>query len=237
MEDLNKPAKNNYPKHIAIILDGNRRWAKKRGFPAFEGHRRSAELLDKLLNEAKKYGVECVTLWAFSTENWKRSKDEVEYMFGLFRTFFDKYKKKCLKEKVRFVHIGRKDRIDLDIRKSIEELEELTKNFTENTIALALDYGGHDELIRTINKLNKTGLKITPENIEKNLDTSSLPPVDLIIRTSGEQRLSGFLSWQCAYSELYFTDKTFPEFTPNELKKALDDFAHRERRFGGDSKS
>jgi undecaprenyl diphosphate synthase len=237
MEDLNKPAKNNYPNHIALIVDGNRRWARKRGLPAFEGHRRGIKAVEKVLDVAKKYGVKCVTLWVFSTENWKRSKDEVGYLFGLFRTFFDKYKKKCLKEKVRFVHIGRKDRIDLDIRKSIEELEELTKNFTENTIALALDYGGHDELIRTINKLNKTGLEITLENIEKNLDTASLPPVDLIIRTSGEQRLSGFLSWQCAYSELYFTDKTFPEFGPNELKKALDDFAHRERRFGGDSKS
>ena len=237
MEKQTIQATNSYPKHIALILDGNRRWAKRKGLPTFEGHRRSSEILEKVLDAAKEYGVECVTLWAFSTENWKRSKDEVEYLFSLFRSFFDKYKKKCIENEVRFVHLGRKDRIDSDIKLAIEDLEEVTKDFKKNIIALALDYGGHDELIRTINKLNDIGLKITQENIEKNLDTSSLPPVDLIIRTSGEKRLSGFLSWQCAYSELYFTDKTFPEFTPEELKIALDDYAQRERRFGGDSKA
>jgi len=236
MEKQTRRAANNYPKHIALILDGNRRWARRKGLPAFEGHRRSAEILEKILDTAKEYGVRCVTLWSFSTENWKRSKEEVEYLFGLFRIFFDKYKKKCIENKVRFVHLGRKDRIEPDIRSSIEDLEEITKDFKKNTIAVALDYGGHDELIRTFSKLKEQGLEVTSENIEKNLDTAFLPPVDLIIRTSGEKRLSGFLSWQCAYSELYFTDKTFPEFTPEELKIALDDYAQRERRFGGESK-
>jgi undecaprenyl diphosphate synthase len=236
MEKETTQTDKNYPKHIALIVDGNRRWAKRRGLPTLEGHRKGMEMLEKVLDTAKEHGVECVTLWVFSTENWKRSKDEVEYLFGLFRTFFEKYKKKCIENKVRFVHLGRKDRIDPDIRKSIESLENETKDFKNNTIALALDYGGHDELIRTINKLMTFNLEITQENIENNLDTASLPPVDLIIRTSGEKRLSGFLSWQCAYSELYFTDKTFPEFTPEELKIALDDFAQRERRFGGESK-
>ena len=226
----------NYPKHIAVIVDGNRRWAKQRNLPTFEGHRKGVDALENILDAAKEKGIKCVTAWVFSTENWKRSQEEVTYLFGLFRTFTDKYKKKCLDEKIRFVHIGRKDRIDPDIRKSLEELEQLSKDFTEYTFALALDYGGHDELIRTFNKINEKGLEVTTENIEKNLDTASLPPVDLIIRTSGEQRLSGFLSWQCAYSEFYFTKTTFPDFTPEELKKALDDYAQRERRFGGDSK-
>jgi undecaprenyl diphosphate synthase len=227
----------NYPKHIAFIVDGNRRWAKARGLPTLEGHRKGVEALENVLDAARKYGVKCASAWVFSTENWTRSKEEVTYLFGLFRGFAEKYRKKCMEEKIRFVHLGRKDRIDGDIRKTIEDLEKDTKDFTEYTFALALDYGGHDELLRTLEKLKEKGLEMTKENIEANLDTASLPPIDLIIRTGNTQRLSGFLSWQCAYSELYFPKVTFPDFTPEELDKALEDYSHRERRFGGDSKT
>jgi undecaprenyl diphosphate synthase len=235
MEEIQ--TKKNYPKHIAFIVDGNRRWAEARGLPTLEGHRKGVEALERVLDAARERGIKCASAWVFSTENWTRSKDEVTYLFGLFRSFADKYKKKCMEEKIRFVHLGRKDRIEGDIKKVIEDLEESTKDFTDYTFALALDYGGHDELIRTLTKLKDKGLEITKENIEANLDTTSLPPVDLIIRTSGEQRLSGFLSWQCAYSELYFPKVTFPDFTPEELDKALEDYSQRERRFGGDSKT
>lgn len=225
-----------YPKHIALIVDGNRRWAKKKGLPTFEGHRKGVEAVEKVLDTAKEHGVKCVTAWVFSTENWARSKDEVEYLFGLFKSSIEKYKKKCIEEKIRFVHLGRKDRFDQDIRKSLEELEETTKDFTNHTFALAMDYGGHDELVRTLKKLKEKGLEPTEENIENNLDTAGLPKIDFIIRTSGEQRLSGFMSWQSAYAELYFPEVCFPDFSPEELKKALDNYANRERRFGGDSK-
>lgn len=233
-ENLVNPA---YPKHVALIVDGNRRWAKEKGFPTFEGHRKGIDALEKVLDTARGLGVRCVTAWVFSTENWARTEDEVKYLFGLFRSSLNKYRDKCLKEKIRFVHIGRKDRIEPDIIKALENLENDTIDFTEYTFALAMDYGGHDELIRTISKISEKGLPLTEENIENNLDTAGLPKIDFIIRTSGEQRLSGFMSWQSAYAELYFPNVYFPDFTPEEFKKALDNYAKRDRRFGGDSKT
>jgi len=227
--------KNNLPKHVSVIMDGNRRWAKKRGLPAMEGHRKGANNFEKLVNEAKKMGIKCVSAWAFSTENWKRSKEEVDFLFSLIRKMSDKYEKKCIDEKIRFVQLGRKDRIPADVRDSLTDTEEKTKNFTDFTIALGIDYGGHDELIRTMKKLSDQKLEITPENIEKNLDTACLPQIDLIIRTGGEKRLSGFMPWQSEYAELYFTDVFFPAFGRKELAKALEWFSQRERRFGGDS--
>jgi len=236
MENNNDQIKN-YPKHVALIVDGNRRWAKRRGLPTLEGHRKGFEALETIVDSAKDMGIKCITAWVFSTENWTRSKDEVTYLFDLFRNIAEKYAKKFIENKTRFIHLGRKDRIDEDIRKVIEDLEEKTKDFTDYTFGLAMDYGGHDELIRTMKKLQDKGLEITKENIERNLDTASMPPVDLIVRTSGEQRLSGFLSWQSAYAEFLFPKVTFPDFTPEEFKLALEDFSHRERRFGGDSKA
>jgi len=172
----------------------------------------------------------------FSTENWKRSKEEVKYLFELMGDTVQDYRNKFLEEKSRFVHIGRKDRIPDKLRDRIINLEEQTKNFDDFTMCLAIDYGGHDELVRTVNHLKDSGIEINEENIEKNLDTAKLPKIDLIIRTGGEVRLSGFMSWQCAYAELFFTKTHFPDFSPEELKKAVEDFSHRERRFGGDSK-
>jgi undecaprenyl diphosphate synthase len=226
----------NVPQHVAIIMDGNRRWAKKRHLPGLEGHRKGAEVMEELFDAAKEAGVKYLTTWAFSTENWGRSKKEINYLFGLFRKKFDQYKEKFLKEHIRFIHLGRKDRIPGDIKEMLIDLEDVTKDFSEHTAVLAIDYGGRDEISRAATKLSEKGEKITEESIEKNLDTAGIPDPDLIIRTSGEQRLSGFMLWQSAYSELYFTDTHFPAFTKDELMKALQDYSDRERRFGGDSK-
>jgi undecaprenyl diphosphate synthase len=221
------------PKHVAIIMDGNRRWAKKRGLPAFEGHRRGAAAFEKLIGKARDMGIKCISTWAFSTENWKRSEQEVRKLFELIEEMARKYEDKCGKEKVRFVHLGRKDRIPATLRDLIVKAEEDTKEFTEFTLVLAIDYGGHDELMRAIDKVLKEKKKVTPENIGKNLDTADIPQIDYIIRTGGEQRLSGFMSWQCAYAELYFTDTFFPAFTPKRFEDAIAEFSRRERRFGG----
>jgi len=236
MSDYSDIDKNVLPKHIALIVDGNRRWAKERGLPGISGHKAGAENINKLVKTAKEMGIKCISAWVFSTENWKRSKEEVKYLFELMGDTVQDYRNKFLEEKSRFVHIGRKDRIPGKLRDSIINLEEQTKNFDDFTVCLAIDYGGHDELVRTINHLKDSGIEINEENIEKNLDTAKLPKIDLIIRTGGEVRLSGFMSWQCAYAELFFTKTHFPDFSPEELKKAVEDFSHRERRFGGDSK-
>jgi undecaprenyl diphosphate synthase len=219
--------------HIAIIPDGNRRWAKERGLPTLEGHRRGAENFEQLLTTTRELGIKYFTSWAFSTENWKRAEQENNYLFDLAREFTKRYKKKFLSEKTRFIHIGRKDRIPADVIATLDQMMEETKHFTDFTTIIGMDYGGHDELLRSINKVIAAGLPVTEENINKNLDTAGIPAPDLIIRTSGEQRLSGFMSWQSAYSEYYFPKVYFPDFGPEELKKAVDDFYHRDRRFGG----
>jgi len=228
-------SKTSIPHHIAIIPDGNRRWAKEHGMPEYMGHKKGAEIFEELCNYSRSVGVECMTLWAFSTENWKRSKDEVEHLFELVRANVGKYRKKCIEEKIRFKQLGRRDRFPEDITKAIIETEELTKTYTDFTIAIAADYGGHDELIRTITKLTTENLAITPENIEKNLDTGNLPRLDLIIRPGGEFRLSGFMPWQSEYAEYYFTKKYFPDFNTDELKIAIEEFSRRDRRFGGNT--
>lgn len=223
----------NLPKHVAIIMDGNRRWAKERGLPAFEGHRRGSLAFEKLVGKAREMGIQCLSTWAFSTENWKRSKEEVDKLFEIIEDMANKYMEKCGKEKVRFVHIGRKDRIPSTLRDIILKAENDTKQFTEFTIVLAIDYGGHDELLRAIDKITNSKENLNPENIEKNLDTAKLPQIDYIIRTGGEKRLSGFMSWQCAYAELFFTDTYFPAFTPKKFEEAIEEFSNRVRRFGG----
>ncbi len=224
----------NIPSHIAIIVDGNRRWAKKRGLPDSLGHKAGFDRVEPLATAANKAGVKCVTCWVFSTENWKRKKDEVDFIFSLANDIASKFRDKFVREKIRFVHLGRKDRIPSKLKEEIDETERLTKDFTGFTFAVALDYGGHDEIIRTIKKLNENHLEIDKENIEKYLDTSSLPQLDLIIRTGGECRLSGFMPWQSEYAEYYFTNVLFPDFDDKEFEKAIEDYCGRERRFGGD---
>lgn len=224
------------PRHIAFIVDGNRRWAKERTLPSLEGHRRGFENLEKTIDLCREKGVKAVTAWVFSTENWNRSEEEVSYLFNMFRKDVAKYKEKFIKEKTRFFHLGRKDHLPSDIVESLADLEDSTKDFDGYMAALAMDYGGHDELIRAVKKLQSQNLELTQENLEKCLDTHLMPPVDLIIRTGGEQRLSGFMSWQNHYAEFYFPKCYFPDFDGEELDKAIADFSRRERRFGGDSK-
>lgn len=226
----------NIPNHIAIIPDGNRRWAKQHGLPTLLGHKRGSENFDTLLITAQSLGVKCVSAWAFSTENWKRDSEEVTYLFDLARELVRRYHDRCLKDQMRFIHLGRKDRIPKDILDTIESLEEETKSFTNLIVAIGIDYGGHDEIVRTISKLKLLNMDITTDNIESHLDTAELPQIDLIIRTGGEKRLSGFMSWQSEYAELYFSDRLFPDFTAEELTKALNDYGNRDRRFGGNSK-
>lgn len=224
------------PQHIAIIPDGNRRWATQRGLPTLEGHRQGALNFEKLLDTAKEIGIRAVTGWFFSTENWRRTEEENKYLFDLARQLTKQYKQKVLKENIRFIHLGRKDRIPQDIVAELIDLEEKTKHIDDFMVGVAMDYGGHDELLRTMDKLKNSGLETNTENIEKNLDTQNMPMPDLIIRTGGEYRLSGFMSWQAEYAELYFSKLFFPDFGPEQLKEAVADFSNRDRRFGGNSK-
>ncbi|MBI4973349.1 di-trans,poly-cis-decaprenylcistransferase [Candidatus Roizmanbacteria bacterium] len=225
------------PVHIAIIADGNRRWAKERGLPTLEGHRRGAEVVKQLSKKAKALGVKIITFWVFSTENWKRTVEETGYLMNLFDTFVDLERKEAVKEKTRIIHMGRKDRIPEGLRKKIIQAEEETKHFTDYYFVVALDYGGRDEVVRAVQKIHNDGLSMSnlqESDIDNYLDTKDLPQPDpdIIIRTSGESRLSGFMSWQSAYSEYCFSPLMFPDFGPDKLEEAIKEYGERKRRFG-----
>jgi undecaprenyl diphosphate synthase len=226
------------PTHIALICDGNRRWAKQRGMPSIEGHRVGADKAISIATASRDMGVRYLTLWMFSTENWNRDKTEVKYLMNLIRLRFQRFAKSFHKDKVRFTHLGRKDRLPTDIVKMLEKMEDETKDYDNYFLNLALDYGGQDEIIRAIQKGAEAGLnmsEISARQFEELLDTSGMPDPDLIIRTSGEKRLSGLMSWQSAYSEYYFTDVSLPDFGVDDLKTAITDYSRRVRRFGGNS--
>lgn len=227
------------PKHVAIILDGNGRWAKAKGMPRNYGHVQGAKTVEVICEEAYKMGIEYLTVYAFSTENWNRPKDEVDALMKLLRN----YMKTCLKtaEKNRMCVrvIGDKRGLDADIRNRIAELEEATKNNDGLHFQIALNYGGRDEICRCMKKLGDRiaagELKpedITEELIADNLDTHNLPEPDLLIRTCNEQRISNFLLWQSAYTEFYFTAVAWPDFTKEELLKAVEAYNKRDRRYG-----
>tara|TARA_Y100000034_G_scaffold135743_1_gene208888 strand:- start:119 stop:811 length:693 start_codon:yes stop_codon:yes gene_type:complete len=221
-------------KHVAIIPDGNRRWAIEKGMKGIKGHEKSAtyENLKDLMQEARDLGVEYMTFWGFSTENWKRSKTEINYVFGLIEKLLTRIEEDLIRDKIRFRHLGRRDRLPRKLVGLIENLEKKTEKFEDFNLQICLDYGGRDEIIRAVNKL-KNKSKIKEEDFEKALDTREIPDPELIIRTSGENRLSGFMSFQSAYSEFYFTNVHFPEFGAAELRKAVEEFTSRGRRFGG----
>ncbi len=228
------------PKHVAIIMDGNRRWAKERKMPVLEGHRKVANnILEPLIEHAAKVGIQYLTLWAWSTENWKRDSREVSGIMKILRLGFKKFGMRMHKKGIRIRVIGDISQFEKDIRTSIEELVTLTRNNTKITVIFALNYGGRDEMIRAMNTLYKKAkgkrqkANVTEEEFESYLDTRGIPDPELIIRTGGEQRLSGFLLWQSEYSELYFAPWYMPEFTPGRLDDALADFQTRKRRFGG----
>ncbi len=226
------------PNHIAIILDGNGRWAKKRGMPRSFGHVKGCENLEDICEVAKELGVKYLTVYAFSTENWKRSKEEVDGLMKLFRNYLKKCIKISQKNNMRVKVIGDITAFDSDIQESIEKLEDFSKDFTDLHFQIALNYGSRDEITRAVNRMledQKAGKLETPvseDTISGYLDTAGLPDPDLMIRTSGEQRLSNYLMWQHAYSEFYFTDVPWPKFDKAELVKALEAYTCRDRRYG-----
>ena len=227
------------PNHIAIILDGNGRWAKKRGMPRSFGHVKGCENLEDICEVAKELGVKYLTVYAFSTENWKRSKEEVDGLMKLFRNYLKKCIKISQKNNMRVKVIGDITAFDSDIQESIEKLEDFSKDFTDLHFQIALNYGSRDEITRAVNRMledQKAGKLETPvseDTISGYLDTAGLPDPDLMIRTSGELRLSNYLLWQLAYSEFYFTDVPWPDFKKEELVKAIEKYNERDRRNGG----
>jgi undecaprenyl diphosphate synthase len=226
----------NIPYHVGIIMDGNRRWARERNLPTLEGHRRGYDKIKKVGKWCKEKGVKILTVWGFSTENWLRSKKEVEYLMRIFKLALSKKEIAWInKENIRLQIIGQKERFSKDIQKLMAEAERETKNNTGGILNLALSYGGRAELLEAIKKIAKDNIpaaKITEKLISDNLWTAGQEDPDLIIRTSGEKRTSGFLLWQSVYSELYFCKKYWPDFEEKDLDEAFSDYANRERRFG-----
>lgn len=228
----------NMPTSIGIIMDGNRRWAKERNLPSKAGHHEGAEAVRKVCKAANELGIKYLTLYAFSTENWKRDKDEVDEIMNLIRKFLDECIEKLGEEKHRVTFIGDKTALAEDISTKMLMLEKETRNNEGLTVAIAVNYGGRDEIVRGIKKLldsNTKSSEITEEVVSKALDTGDkeIPDPELIIRTSGEVRTSNFLVWQSAYSEFYFTEKNWPDFNKEELEKAIENYSTRNRRFGG----
>ena len=236
---LTKENRMRVPKHIAIVLDGNGRWAKKRGMPRSYGHVKGCENLEDICEVAKELGVKYLTVYAFSTENWKRSKEEVDGLMKLFRNYLKKCIKISQKNNMRVKVIGDVSAFDPDIQESIVKLENFSKDFTELHFQIALNYGSRDEITRAVNRMledQKAGKLATPveeETISNYLDTAGIPDPDLMIRTSGELRLSNYLLWQLAYTEFYFTDVPWPDFKRDELVKAIEKYNERDRRYGG----
>lgn len=230
----------NIPKHIAIILDGNGRWAKKKGMPRNYGHVQGSKNVELICEEAYKLGVKYLTVYAFSTENWKRPQDEVDALMNLLRNYMKNCLKTAEKNRMRVRVLGDKTALDADIQKRIADLEEATKNNDGLNFQIALNYGSRDEMIRAMKTMMKDvqAGKISVEQLDEAmfatyLDTKDIPDPDLMIRTSGEQRLSNYLLWQLAYSEFYFTDVLWPDFSKEDLIDAIEYFNGRDRRFGG----
>jgi undecaprenyl diphosphate synthase len=221
------------PEHIAIIMDGNGRWAKERGLKRTAGHEEGAKVVRDITTHCSKIGIKYLTLYAFSTENWTRPKIEVEFLMKLLERYFKNELPIYLENNVKFKAIGDLTKFSKKLQMIISQVEEKTKNCTGLTQVLALNYGSRDEITRAVKKVVSKNLEITEENINNNLDTQNIPDVDLLIRTSGEVRISNYLLWQSAYAEMFFTQTFWPEFTTNELDDIISDFHKRERRFGG----
>lgn len=227
------------PNHIAIILDGNGRWAKSKGMPRNYGHIKGCENLEYICEVAKELGVKYLTVYAFSTENWKRSREEVEGLMNLFRNYLKKCIKISKKNNMRVRVIGDPSAFDEDIQMKIRELEEFSKDFDELHFQIALNYGSRDEITRAVNRMLEDQRKgvltgpVTESTISDYLDTAGIPDPDLMIRTSGELRLSNYLLWQLAYTEFYFIDVPWPDFKKDELVKAIEKYNKRDRRYGG----
>ena len=220
------------PQHIGIIMDGNGRWAKLRGKSRSYGHKKGADVIEEVVSACFDEGVEAVSLYAFSTENWSRPKEEIDTIFDLLEKFLRRYENKLVNERIRLIISGDLSEISEKLRNRSISVMKNTERFVGKTLNIAINYGGRAEIVRAAKLLSETGEPITEENLAGRLYTTGLPDIDLVVRTSGESRLSNFFLWQCAYAELYFTDVLWPDFKTEELKKALDWFAGRKRRFG-----
>lgn len=220
------------PKHVAIIMDGNGRWAKQRLLPRSIGHKHGMGRMISLVEHAFSLGVKYVTVYALSTENLKRPKEEVEFLFGLFRTHFNEYLGRANERGVRVRVIGEKSLLPEDVRRILRKIEEETARFSERELCLAVCYGGRAELVRAVNEAVTRREKVTEESLKGLLYAGDVPDPDLIIRTGKEMRLSNFLLYQAAYAELYFSEKMFPDFSDRDLEKAIEEYAKRVRRFG-----
>ena len=220
------------PRHVAIIMDGNGRWAKKRMLPRAMGHRRGVETVRDIVRAAGELGLETLSLYAFSSENWKRPEEEINDLMALMRDFIKSDLGTFAENDVRLKIIGDYKALSPDIVEMLEESIARTSKNSRTTLAVALNYGSQDEMVRAARAAAAQG-EISVSSIEANLDTAGLPPLDLLIRTSGEQRLSNFMLWQAAYAEFWFTETLWPDFSKDELAAALNEFARRERRYGG----
>ncbi len=231
--------KENLPKHIAIIMDGNRRWAKKRGLPVGLGHKEGAKTLEKIVRYANKIGIGYITVYAFSTENWKRTEEEVSSLMNLFQSYLDDYSKRADSENIKVKIIGDREGLSEKMKKSIQKCMERTKENTGITFNIALNYGGRDEIVKAVKKIaekiknNEIDIEdIQEQTISDYLYTNKQPDPDLLIRTSGEMRLSNFLPWQLVYSEFLFVEKNWPDFEEKDLDEAIEVYQNRNRKFG-----
>ncbi|GAB6076841.1 isoprenyl transferase [Desulfurobacterium crinifex] len=224
----------NVPVHVGIIMDGNGRWAQRRGLPRIEGHREGAKVTEEIVIAASEMGIKYLSLYAFSTENWKRPKEEVNFLFHLMYEYVKSKLSLFLENNVRFRAMGRLWELPDYLQEGFKEIEERTAHCDGMVAVFAVNYGGKQEILDAVNRAIKAGEKeITEEVLRKYFYIPELPDIDLLIRTSGELRISNFLLWQSAYTELWFTETLWPDFTEEEFKKAIEDFKRRERRFGG----
>ncbi len=219
--------------HLAIVMDGNGRWARNKGKPRTAGHTEGLKAVKKIVKTASDLGIPYITLYTFSTENWKRTEEEVGFLMGLIKKHLRAELDFYAENNLRVLHIGDIDGLPKDIAEELTAIKEKTAAYTGTSVVLAINYGGRNEIIRAIQKLKKNETADLTESLfSDKLDTHGIPPVDLFIRTGGEKRLSNFLLWQSAYAELYFSDKLWPDWTPEDLQQAVNDYMHRERRYG-----
>lgn len=225
----------NVPRHIGLILDGNRRWARAQGKPTLEGHKRGYEILKDVADRFVERGVKYVSAYVFSTENWKRSQEEVSYLMDLALVIATKEVKALNQKNIRVRYLGTEDNLSPKLIKAIKRAEELTKDNTRGTLALCFNYGGQLEIADAVKKIMQEGIApedVTPQTIEDHLYAPDIPPVDIIVRTSGEQRLSNFMLWRASYSELMFVEKNWPEFTEEDVDLIIEEYFRRNRRIG-----
>ena len=226
--------KKQLPNHVAFIMDGNRRWAKKKKLKIIDGHKKGSEIVKKIVKKSLEFNIKYLTFFSFSTENWSRSKDEIINLQTLLSFYLDSEEEHFIKKRIKFSFIGEIDKFDYEIKSKLRSLQVRTMSFNKLHFTLALSYGSRSEIVNSIKKINKNINLLTELDISKSLMTRNIPDPDFVIRTSGEMRLSNFLLWQVAYSELYFTKTLWPEFNTHKYVLALKNYINRKRRFGGD---